>query len=113
MAITVKGRQIETTTSGFLVNIEDWDREVALTIAETEEVELTDKHWDVIDYLRNVFINDNGSQPNTRNIVKAMQQKWNDRSVSAKTLYTLFPKDPSKQAGRIGGLPESRRKGGY
>ncbi len=46
-------------------------------------------------------------------MVKAMAKKWGDKSVNAKSLYDLFPKDPSKQAGRIGGLPESRRKGGY
>jgi sulfur relay (sulfurtransferase) DsrC/TusE family protein len=28
-------------------------------------------------------------------------------------MYDLFPGNPSKQAGRIGGLPESMRKGGY
>jgi len=42
-----------------------------------------------------------------------MQQLWDDKSVDAKTVYDLFPLDPSKQGGRISGLPESRRKGGY
>jgi tRNA 2-thiouridine synthesizing protein E len=46
-------------------------------------------------------------------MVKALAKKWNDKKINAKTLYDLFPGDPSKQAGRIGGLPESRRKGGY
>ena len=50
---------------------------------------------------------------NTRNLVKAMARAWDDKSVNAKTLYDLFPGDPSKQGGRIAGLPESRRKGGY
>jgi tRNA 2-thiouridine synthesizing protein E len=42
-----------------------------------------------------------------------MAGTWGDKSVNAKTLYDLFPGDPSKQGGRIAGLPESRRKGGY
>jgi tRNA 2-thiouridine synthesizing protein E len=42
-----------------------------------------------------------------------MSRAWDDKSVNAKTLYDLFPGDPSKQGGRIAGLPESRRKGGY
>ena len=33
--------------------------------------------------------------------------------VNGKTLFDLFPGNPSKQAGRIAGLPESLRKGGY
>ncbi|MEM7565327.1 MAG: TusE/DsrC/DsvC family sulfur relay protein, partial [Pseudomonadota bacterium] len=51
--------------------------------------------------------------PNTRTMVKGMTKIWDDKSVNAKTLYDLFPGDPSKQGGRIAGLPESRRKGGY
>ena len=113
MAITVNDKTIETTPTGFLVNAGDWDEAVAQAIAAEEDVELTERHWDLIHYLRDEFFNNGENQPNTRHIVKTMQEKWNDKSVSAKTLYELFPKDPSKQAGRIGGLPESRRKGGY
>ncbi len=113
MAIIVNDKEIETTPTGFLVNANDWDESVAQVIAAEENIELTDKHRGLIDYLRDEYLNNNGNQPNTRSLVKAMQEKWGDKSVSAKTLYALFPKDPSKQAGRIGGLPESRRKGGY
>ncbi len=113
MTIAVKGKEIETTATGFLTNLGDWNESVAQTIAAEEGVELTDRHWDMIHYLRDEYFNNGENQPNTRNIVKAMQEKWGDKSVSAKTLYDLFPKDPSKQAGRISGLPESRRKGGY
>jgi len=113
MAIEVNGKSIETTASGFLENIEDWSEDLALVIAREESLELTDKHWDVINYLRDEFINNAGNQPNTRSMVKAMAKLWGDKSVNAKTLYDLFPGDPSKQGGRIGGLPESRRKGGY
>jgi tRNA 2-thiouridine synthesizing protein E len=41
-----------------------------------------------------------------------MSEKWG-RDVTQKEIYALFPRDPSKQAARIAGLPESRRKGGY
>ncbi len=113
MKVEVDGKTIETTPMGFLVNVADWNERIAQVIAEQEDVTLTVKHWDVINYLRDEYINNNGNQPNTRNLVKAMAKIWNDKSVNAKTLYELFPGDPSKQAGRIGGLPESRRKGGY
>ncbi|HEC13158.1 MAG TPA: sulfur relay protein DsrC, partial [Acidiferrobacteraceae bacterium] len=69
-------------------------------------------HWDLVNFLRDEFVNNAGSQPNTRNIVKAMSAKWG-RKIGQKDIYELFPKDPSKQGGRIAGLPESRRKGGY
>ncbi|UCH41742.1 MAG: TusE/DsrC/DsvC family sulfur relay protein [Gammaproteobacteria bacterium] len=113
MSITVNGNQIPTTDSGFLQNIEDWSEDVALAIAAEEQLELTERHWDLVNYLRDEYVNNGGNQPNTRNLVKAMARTWDDKSVNAKTLYDLFPGDPSKQGGRIAGLPESRRKGGY
>lgn len=112
MSLEANGKTIETTPSGFLVNLEDWDESVASAIAASESLELTDEHWDLMNYLRDEFINNGGNQPNTRNMVKAMSAKW-DKKIDAKYLYMLFPGDPSKQAGRIAGLPESRRKGGY
>lgn len=112
MTFEVDGKTIETTPSGFLANIDDWSEDLAKVIAADEGVELTEKHWDLINFLRDEFINNNGNQPNTRKIVKAMGAKWGE-SIDTKALYSLFPRDPSKQAGRIGGLPESRRKGGY
>ena len=112
MAIEFNGQTIETTANGYLVNLEDWSKELAETLAEAEGVELTDKHWDLIEYLRDEYFNNAQNQPNTRNIVKAMSAKWGEK-LGQKDVYELFPKDPSKQGGRIAGLPESRRKGGY
>lgn len=112
MAIEFNGKTIETTATGYLVNLEDWSKELAEHLAKEEGVTLTQKHWDLMDYLRDEYINNGGNQPNTRNIVKAMSDKWNEK-IAQKDVYDLFPKDPSKQGGRIAGLPESRRKGGY
>jgi tRNA 2-thiouridine synthesizing protein E len=112
MSIEFNGKTIETNATGFLVNQEDWSKELAEHMAKLEGITLTQKHWDLIDYLRDEFINNSGNQPNTRNIVKAMSDKWGT-DVIQKDVYDLFPKDPSKQGGRIAGLPESRRKGGY
>ena len=113
MGFNVNGKEIATTASGFLENLEDWSEELAKLIADEEKVELSDRHWDVINYLRDEYFNNGGNQPNTRTLVKSMSKQWDDKSVNAKTLYDLFPGDPSKQGGRIAGLPESRRKGGY
>ncbi|TNF84896.1 MAG: TusE/DsrC/DsvC family sulfur relay protein [Gammaproteobacteria bacterium] len=112
MTFEVEGRTIETDKNGYLVNVDDWDEKVAEAIAAEEGVELTQEHWDLMNYLRDEYINSHGNQPNTRTIVKAMSAKWG-RSLGQKDVYALFPKDPSKQGARIAGLPESRRKGGY
>ena len=63
-------------------------------------------------YQKERFFNNAGNQPNTRKLVKFFEKLWGEK-IDAKVLYDLFPGDPSKQGGRISGLPESRRKGGY
>lgn len=113
MTYEVNGKTLEATETGFLVSMEDWSKDVAAAIAAAEGIELTQDHWDVIDYLREAYLEHNGEQPNNRAILKAMQEKWTGRQVDNKTLFDLFPGNPSKQAGKIAGLPESMRKGGY
>ncbi len=114
MAYEVNGKTIEATEKGYLVNVDDWNEEVAKFIAAQEGIEeLTERHWDIINYLRDEYINNASNQPNMRNIVKAMQKLWDDKKVNAKSLYELFPKSPDKQGTLVAGLPESKRKGGY
>ncbi|MDX2289451.1 MAG: TusE/DsrC/DsvC family sulfur relay protein [Hyphomicrobiaceae bacterium] len=112
MTMTYNGEDIETTANGYLVNPEDWNEGLAQELANADGITLTSEHLDVISYLREEFFNNNGTQPNTRTIVKAMSEQWG-REVDQKSLYDLFNGDPSKLAGRIAGLPESKRKGGY
>lgn len=112
MSYEVNGKTIAATANGYLENLEDWNEDVAKVIAEAEKVTLTDKSWDLINYLRDEYLNNGGNQPNDRNIVKAMSEKWGEK-IEAKALYELFPMQPSKQATKIAGLPETRRKGGY
>ncbi|MDQ2092402.1 TusE/DsrC/DsvC family sulfur relay protein [Marimonas arenosa] len=113
MAFEFNGKSIETNPQGYLVNQEDWSEDLARAMAEAENIgELTDRHWDVINYLRDEYFNNRENQPNTRSIIKAMSEEWGEK-IKQGDLYALFPLDPSKQGGRIAGLPESRRKGGY
>ncbi|MBI3563174.1 MAG: TusE/DsrC/DsvC family sulfur relay protein [Gammaproteobacteria bacterium] len=112
MAYEINGKTVETTANGYLVNTEDWNKEVAERIAVQEGImELTPRHWDIINYLREEYFNNNQNQPNERTILKAMNDKWG--KATSKDTYDLFPQMPSKQGGKIAGLPESRRKGGY
>jgi tRNA 2-thiouridine synthesizing protein E len=112
MSFEFEGNTIETDANGYLVNQEDWSKELAEHLASLESIELTDRHWDLMNYLRGEYFDNGGVQPNTRTLIKAMGSEWGEK-IKQKELYDLFPLDPSKQGGRIAGLPESRRKGGY
>ncbi|MBK1617224.1 sulfur relay protein DsrC [Lamprobacter modestohalophilus] len=112
MAIEVNGKSIETTESGFLVNPLDWDEDVAKALADIEGIELSERHWDVINYLRDEYLNNNQNQPMERALLKDMGKKWGSKP-SSKEVYLLFPLAPTKQGTKIAGLPEVHRKGGY
>ncbi|AFL72599.1 TusE/DsrC/DsvC family sulfur relay protein [Thiocystis violascens] len=112
MAIEVNGKTIETTANGYLENYTDWDEDVARKLAEIEGIELTDKHWDVINYLRAEYIDNAQNQPMERVVLKDMGKLWGSKPTS-KDLYTLFPLAPTKQGTKIAGLPAVMRKGGY
>lgn len=112
MAIEVNGKTIETTPTGYLQDLADWSEDVARKIAELEGIELTDKHWDVIKYLRDEYYNNGQNQPMERVVLKDMGKLWGTKPTS-KDLYLLFPLAPTKQGTKIAGLPEVHRKGGY
>lgn len=113
MSYEVNGNTVEADDHGYLANVGDWSEEVAKVIAESEGVALNEKAWDVINYLRDEYLNNNQNQPNERHMVKHFKEAWDKADMNAKDLYELFPKGPAKQAGKIAGLPETKRKGGY
>lgn len=113
MTIELKGKTTALTETGFLVNLDDWTEELAQELAKRDGIELKERHWDAINYLRDQYFEHGGLLPNVRTMAKDLQRAWPDEKVNASTLFDLFPGNPSKQAGQIAGLPESMRKGGY
>ena len=71
MALEVNGKSIETDENGNLVNPNDWDEDVARALAAADDTmgELTQEHWDVINYLRETYFQEN-EQPMERVINK-------------------------------------------
>ena len=112
MSLEVNGKSIETTDEGYLADINDWSEDAARVLAKKDAIELTQKHWDLLNYLREEHINNGGNEPNERTILKAMGDIWGSKP-SSKDTYDLFPLAPSKQGRKIAGLPKSNRKGGY
>jgi len=112
MSIEVNGKTLETDESGYLTDISDWNEVVALAIAAIDELEITDKHMDVVRYLHSEHVDNAGNEPNERTIMKDMGKIWG-KKPSSKDMYNMFPGTPSKQGRKIAGLPKSTRKGGY
>jgi len=86
MAVEFEGKPVETSDSGYLADIDTWNTGLAQILASRESIELTERHWDVINFLRGEYFENNQTQPNTRAIVKAMSAQWGEK-ISQKDLY--------------------------
>lgn len=103
--MTAGGKTVEVDEEGYLVNINDWTRDIAQELAKSENVEMTDSHWEVIDFLREYY-NEYQIAPAVRVLTKAIGKKLGPEKGNSKYLYELFPYGPAKQACKIGGLPK-------
>ena len=109
MGYTVAGNELETNDDGFLLE-PDFSEEVVSVIAASEGIELTPKHWEIINYMREQY-REHGHTPNFRNMLKDVNEFWPE--ADSKALYDLFPMGPAKQAAKVAGLPQPLGKGGY
>jgi tRNA 2-thiouridine synthesizing protein E len=105
MALVVNGTEIETDEEGFLVNLSDWNPDVAAELAKGESIDMTDQHWEVINFLREYY-DEYQIAPAVRVLTKAIGKKLGPDKGNSKYLYDLFPYGPGKQACKIAGLPK-------
>ncbi|GLS84530.1 TusE/DsrC/DsvC family sulfur relay protein [Paraferrimonas haliotis] len=103
--IEFNGQQLATDKQGYLLNINDWSQALAPVLAQQENIELTEAHWEVVNFVREFYLEFNTS-PAIRVLVKAMAQKFGPDKGNSKYLFKLFPKGPAKQATKIAGLPK-------
>lgn len=93
----IAGKTVEVNEEGFLVNAEDWTKEIAVELAKEEGIaELTEAHWKVINFSRD-SAGSTGASPTLRAITGGS-------GVTTKELFSLFPKGPAKKVAKIAGL---------
>lgn len=103
--IEFNGQQYATDKHEYLLNLDDWSRELAVHIASLENITMTDNHWEVVNFVRNFYL-EYKTSPAIRLLVKSMAKELGADKGNSIYLYKLFPKGPAKQATRIAGLPK-------
>ena len=94
---TYAGQSVEVNDEGYLVDASQWNKEIAAEIAKEEGIELTDQHYQVLDFLRTA--SEKGETLTIRKVGKS-------GIVDIKGLYKLFPGGPLKHSSRIAGIPK-------
>jgi len=100
-----QGTDYDIDEEGYLTDLEQWNEEVAKYMAEKEDMELTENHWEVIHFLREYY-EEYQIAPMIRVLTKAVGKKLGPDKGNNKYLYELFPEGPAKQACKYAGLPK-------
>ena len=95
---------IERDFEGFLRRMDDWSPEVADSIAQSMDLQLSPAHWDVIDVVRR-FYKDYGLSPTSRVTLKLLKEQL-DPSFSSIQLMQLFGGRARRHLAQIAGLPK-------
>lgn len=105
MGIEMNGQMFETDEEGYLQNLSDWNPEIAGQMAQLDDCDLSDNHWEVINFLRDYY-EEYQIAPAVRVLTKAIGKKLGKDKGNSKYLYELFPYGPAKQACKYAGLPK-------
>lgn len=97
MEKVIGGKEISVNEEGYLTDFSQWDMEVAKEIAQEAGIELTDKHWAVIEYLQ---------KQHKAEVALSIRKVGQSGVVSIKELYELFPNGPLKISTKIAGIPK-------
>lgn len=94
---TLAGYCINCNDQGYLMDLEQWNKDVGAEIANEEGITMSDKHWEVIDYLQEQCKN---------NVAITIRKVGKSGVVNIKEFYGLFPKGPLKISSKIAGIPK-------
>ena len=95
---TIADRQVNVDAEGFLTEYSEWDEDLARSLAAQIGIELSDRHWPAIRFLRTDYA-DRGETPTLRRVSTV-------GGIPIKTLFELFPQKPAKKLAYIAGLPK-------
>ena len=84
---TIAGAQVNVSEEGYLEDMDQWNENIAKEIASEIGIELTDKHFEVLNYL--IEKTEAGEALTIRKVGKS-------GITDIKGLYKLFPKGPLK-----------------
>ena len=95
---TMLGREIHVDDEGFLTEFDEWDEKLGAELAKQIDITMTDKHWEIIRFLRKDF-QEKGETATTRRVDAV-------GGFPVKLQFELFPKKPAKKMAYVAGLPK-------
>ncbi len=92
---------------GFLQHFDQWNEDVANTLAHSIALELTEAHFEIIAVLRE-FYRENTHIPTNRVLAKIIKQALGADKASSQYLHQLFPDQVLRKLCLVAGLPKPK-----
>ncbi len=93
----IAGKTVSITEDGYLNDASQWTKKIAIEIAKEDNIELTDKHFEVLEYLR---------EKNAAGEGLTIRKVGKSGITDIKGLYKLFPGGPLKLSSKYAGIPK-------
>jgi TusE/DsrC/DsvC family sulfur relay protein len=97
MEKVIAGKTIHVNEEGFMTDFKEWDNTIGEALAAENEISLSPRHWEVVNYLQTEFKNE---------VPLSIRKIGKSGVVDIKEFYQLFPKAPLKTATKIAGIPK-------
>lgn len=98
--IEIAGKPVHVNEEGFLTEYTEWDEGIAKVLAVQIGIEMNEKRWEIINFLREDFKTE-GETATSRRVQTV-------GGVPVKEQFELFPKKPAKKMAYIAGLPKPK-----
>ncbi len=95
----IAGLTISVNEEGYLNDLSQWTKEVGMHLATEENIDMTDRHWDVISFLQ---------AQNRNEVALSIRKIGKSKVVTIKEFYALFPQGPLKISSKIAGIPKPK-----
>jgi len=92
---TIAGQIIHINDEGYMTNPAEWNKEIAIEMAKEEGITLTEKHFAILEYLR---------EKTLKGETLTIRKVGASGIVDIKEFYQLFPGAPLKLASKLAGI---------
>jgi len=95
---TIAGNEVHVDDEGFMTEYDEWSEELAKQLAVNIGIDMTDRHWEAVRFLRDDYA--------TEHETATLRRMTTISGIPTKELFQLFPKKPAKKMAYIAGLPK-------
>lgn len=95
--LTIINTEIKVNEEGYFTDSSQWNEEIAKEMARMENIELCDKHFEVLNFLRKKYAEE---------VPLTIRKVGKSGLVNIKEFYALFPGGPLKISSKIAGIPK-------